>query len=519
LKESRVCVPSSLSLRLDLVSEKIQLSKICETIREMGKLHATPPIALGNRKPGATLTQWLYEELRSAILNGRLQRGVRLPATRELAAQYHVSRRTAVTVFEQLRDEGYTESRTGAGTIVSNTLPEDFLQLRKRKEVRHRPAPVDSIRHQHPSVRPLHPIYPSVTEFPIELWTRLASRRLRRLTAGDLSAGDVAGYRPLRQAIAEYVGASRGINCVAEQIIVTSGMHQGLDLVARTALKPGDRVWVEDPGYQGAIQVILSAGATVVPIPVDEKGLNVDLGRERADDARAAFVTPGHQCPLGSTMSLDRRLALLQWARERRAIVIEDDYDSEFRFRGHPTPALQSLDRNGSIVVLGSFNKVMFPALRFGYIVAPETLLDRLLGLRWKVDRYPDGPHQAVLCDFIEEGHFARHLRRMRELYAHRWRALHDSCNRYLAEYFAMPMIEAGLNTPAYLKGKLTSRQAEIAASAVGVQTVGLDRFSRERRDIRGLLLGFAAFNEKQIQEAAKSLRRALAGKQSSHVA
>src|SRR5215469_9445507 len=479
----------------------------------MGKPLASASIALGNRRPGVTLTQWLYEELRSAILNGRLKRGARLPATRELAAQYQVSRRTAVTVFEQLRDEGYTESRTGAGTTVSKTLPEDFLELRKSKEVLQRTGTMDRVRQQQPSILPLHPVYPSVTEFPIELWTRLASRRLRRLTARDLSASDVAGYRPLRQAIADYIGASRGINCDAEQIIVTSGMHHGLDLVARTTVKPGDRVWVEDPGYPGAIQVILGAGAAVVPIPVDEKGLNVDLGRERADDARAVFVTPGHQCPLGFTMSLDRRLALLQWARIKRAIVIEDDYDSEFRFRGHPTPALQSLDRSGSVVVLGSFNKVMFPALRFGYIVAPEGLLDRLLELRWKVDRYPAGPDQAVLCDFIEAGHFARHLRRMRELYACRWRALQDSCNRYLAEYIAMPMIEAGLNTPAYLRVKLTSRQAEMAASAAGVQTAGLDRFSRERRDIRGLLLGFAAFDEQQIQEAAQSLRYALAGR------
>jgi GntR family transcriptional regulator/MocR family aminotransferase len=479
----------------------------------MGKLHATAPIALGNRRPGATLTQWLYEEFRSAILSGRLPRGARLPATRELAAQYRLSRRTAVTVFEQLREEGYTESRTGAGTMVSNTLPEDFLQLRERRDVLQRRAPIDSIRHLYRDVRPLHPLYPSVTEFPIELWTRLASRRLRRLSARDLSAGDVAGYRPLRQAIAEYVGASRGINCVPEQIIVTSGMHQGLDLVARTALKPGDRVWVEDPGYQGAIQVILSAGATVVPIRVDEKGLDVDLGRERGHDARAAFVTPGHQCPLGLTMSLDRRLALLQWAREKRAIVIEDDYDSEFQFRGHPTPALQSLDRSGSVVVLGSFNKVMFPSLRFGYIVAPDSLLDRLLELRWKVDRHPAGPDQAILCDFIEGGHFARHLRRMRELYANRCRALYESCNRYLAEYISVPTIEAGLNTPAYLRVKLTSRQAEVGGGARGVNAVGFVRFTRERRDVRGLLLGFAAFDERQIQEAAKVLARALASK------
>jgi GntR family transcriptional regulator / MocR family aminotransferase len=499
-----------------LVSPKIQNRKIYETIWDMpGKLRAAAPIALGNRRPGATLTQWLYEELRSAILSGRLRRGSRIPATRELAAQHQVSRRTAVTVFEQLRAEGYIESQAGAGTRVSQTLPDDLLQLRQRQAAAHRPAPVDKVRREPSPPRPFHPVYPSVTEFPTDLWTRLASRRLRRLTARDLSAGDIGGYPPLREAIAEYVGASRGVNCVAEQVIVTSGMHQGLDLVARTILKPGDRVWVEDPGYSGAVAVIQHTGAAVVPIRVDEKGLNVALGCQRDNDARAAFVTPGHQYPLGSTMSLDRRIELLQWARLRKAVVIEDDYDSEFRFRGRPTPALQSLDRSGSVVVLGSFNKVLFPALRFGYIIAPDALLDRLLQLRFQVDRYPAGPEQAILCDFIEGGHFGRHLRRMRQLYAARWQALHDSCHRYLAECLSVPIIEAGLNTPVYLKTKLTSRQAEMAAAGAGIQTFALDRFTRERRDIRGLLLGFAAFDEQQIQESAKILARALAGKNS----
>lgn len=471
---------------------------------------AGAPIVIGARKPGATLTQWLYDELRFAILSGRVKRGARLPATREFALQYGLSRRTVVTVFEQLRDEGYTESRTGDGTTVSDTLPDDFLQYRRRGGNVRRPPAAGARRQQLQPARPLNPIYPAVAEFPCELWARLASRRLRRLTARELSGGDIGGYGPLREAIAEYAGASRGVNCTPEQVIVTSGMHQGLDLIARTFLKGGDQVWVEDPGYTGAVKIIENAGAAAVGIPVDDKGLNVAAGREKALGARAAYVTPGHQYPLGYTMTLDRRLALLQWARERRAIVMEDDYDAEFRFRGQPMPALQSLDRSGRVVVLGSFNKVMFPGLRFGYIIAPDALLDNLLRLRFQVDRYPSGPEQAILCDFLEGGHFGRHLRRMRELYADRWRSLHENCNRYLAEHLSLPMIEAGLNTPAYLT-RLGSHEAETAAAAAGIQTLGLDRFTRQRRDVRGLLLGFAAFDEKQIHEAAKGLARALA--------
>jgi GntR family transcriptional regulator / MocR family aminotransferase len=471
---------------------------------------AEPAIAIGTRRPGATLTQWIYEELRLAILNGRLKRGSRIPATRVLAAQYGVSRRTVVTAYEQLCAEGYTESRTGDGTRVSTSIPDDLLPYRTRSVARTTPI---GLRQQPPPIRPLNPIYPAVAEFPIEIWARLASKRLRRLTSRQLFDGDIAGYAPLRGVIAEYAGASRGVRCTPDQIIVTSGMHQGLDLIARAFLKPGDHVWVEDPGYNGAVRIFENVGAVPVGIPVDENGINVAAGRKRALDARAAYVTPGHQFPLGYTMSLERRLALIQWARERRALVIEDDYDSEFRFRGLPTPALQNLDRGGRVVVLGSFNKVLFPGLRFGYIVAPESLLDDLLRLRFQVDRYPRGPEQAILSDFIEGGHFGRHLRRMRELYSSRWRSLHENCRRYLGEQLSLPPIEAGLNTPAYLKTQLTSRQAELAAAAAGVQTVGLDRCAVQRRDLRGLLVGFAAFDEKQIQEAARALARALDGK------
>jgi GntR family transcriptional regulator/MocR family aminotransferase len=470
-------------------------------------------IAIGDRRPGCTLTQWLYEELRFAILSGRLKRGVRIPATRSIAVQYGISRRTVVAAFEQLLDEGYITSRTGHGTTVSRTLPSDFLPYRRPETPSKQRVGADILSRLQPPIRPFNPISPAVTEFPISLWARLASRRLRQLSATLLSGGDPAGYAPLREAIADYVGTSRGVNTRPEHVIVTTGMHHGLDLIARSIFKPGDQVWVEDPGYSGTTEVIQNAGLVPIAVPVDERGLIVSLGKEKAPNAKAAFVTPAHQFPLGSTMSLDRRLELLQWARATRAILIEDDYDSEFRFQGRPIPALQSLDRNGLVLLLGSFNKVLFPGLRFGYIIAPDSLLEPILRLRFQMDRYPPGPQQAILCDFINGGHFERHLRKMRELYAERWRSLRVNADRYLARHLSLPTIEAGLNTPAYLRTRLTSHQAELAATKLGIQTLGLDRFVRQRQDIRGLLLGFAAFNDQQIADGAKLLARALDGR------
>jgi GntR family transcriptional regulator/MocR family aminotransferase len=238
--------------------------------------------------------------------------------------------------------------------------------------------------------------------------------------------------------------------------------------------------------------------------------MDPELGRAQSPQARVAYVTPAHQFPLGSTMSLDRRLALLNWAREVRAVVIEDDYDSEFRFAGQPVPALQGLDRHGSVIYLGTFNKVLFTSLRLGYMVVPESLLDRMLAFRMNVDRFPAALPQAILCDFLTEGHFARHLRRMRELYASRFGAFQSGIRRYLGDLLHTPDIQAGLNTPVYLTNGLSSKRAETLASENNVETIALDRFSVRRRDIRGLLVGFAAFDEREIRRGVLALASAL---------
>ena len=466
-------------------------------------------LALSERPPGAVISEWLYQELRRAILDGRLRRGVRLPATRDVAQQYGVSRGTVVSVFGQLQDEGYLSSRVGAGTWVSAALPEDVLHPAASPRPAGgtaRPASPMTLR----PARPLRANEPALDRFPMDVWARVSARRLRRASVSLLAGGDRAGYRPLREAIADYLGTSRGARCVADQIVVVSGTQFSLDLVARLLVRPGNAVWMEEPGYSGAAGAFQRAGAELIPVPVDEKGLDVAAGRRLRNQATAAYVTPGHQFPMGVTMSLERRRELLEWAGETGAIVVEDDYDSEYRFAGAPVPSLQGLDSHGSVVLLGSFNKVMFPALRLGYAVLPPSLIEPMLELRFAVDRHPPSVDQAILCDFITEGHLGRHLRRMRELYAERFCALYGHALHYLDGLAEVPLIQAGLNAPAILKNGMTGLEAQKAASARGIEAARIDRFAWKTRPLEGLLLGFAAFEPEEIRGAILGLAQLL---------
>src|SRR5262249_984903 len=315
-----------------------------------------------------------------------------------------------------------------------------------------------------PHASPAHPFrlyQPALAEFPMGIWARVAARRLRQASTSLLAEADPRGYAPLREAIAAYLGSSRGVNCSPDQMVIVAGVQQGLDLVARVLLKPGSSVWVEDPGYFGATAVFRNAGAKIIPVPVDQHGLDVFAGRRLAPRAKAAYVTPGHQFPLGMSMPVERRLSLLSWAAEVGAFVIEDDYDSEYRFEGRPIPALQGLDKRGSVIFLGSFSKVLFPALRLGYVALPSRLLDPVLALRIAVDFYPPALIQATLCDFMTAGHLGRHIRKMRELYANRLGALEDAARRYLAGLLDISHVRAGLSTVGFLQNGMSGQKAE----------------------------------------------------------
>jgi GntR family transcriptional regulator/MocR family aminotransferase len=489
----------------------------------MAKKLSTLPLNLRGPKPQMPLYRWLYEELRSTILAGRLHPGARLPATRDLAAQYGISRPTIVTAFEQLRSEGYVEGKVGSGTYVSKTLPDELLQAPRAKSpvrTRRRSIPLSTYarrlrplpRSESRPARAFRASQPALDAFPTGLWAQVATRRLRRVSTRLLAGGEALGYRPLREAVAEYLNTSRGVKCTAEQVLIISGVQQALDRAAHLLLDAGDPVWMEEPGYPGAAVVFRAVGAKICPVPVDSEGLNLEAGRRRwkQQRPRLIYVTPAHQFPLGVTMSLRRRLSLLEWARRSRTIIFEDDYDSEYRYSGRPIPALQGLDRAAVVIFAGSFTDALFPALRLAYLVVPSDMVDIFAAAESVSTHHPPLIDQAILCDFIREGHFARHVRRMRELYAERLSVLVESARERLTGLLEIPAIEAGLRTVSWLQGGILAERAAQAAAKYDVEVLPLSRYAygRARRD--GIVLGFAAVDAREIRRGVEQLGRAL---------
>jgi GntR family transcriptional regulator/MocR family aminotransferase len=483
----------------------------------MSKATTSFELTLKSRSHHQSLTNWLYGELRSAILDGRLGPGARLPSSRDFASQYQLSRGTVVSVLERLQAEGYVTSRVGFGTSVNRVDPPRPARLtttvpayiRRVISTSKRPQPwIDQAFVT--GIRTFRIGVPAINEFPSEVWGRIAADRARNFRPWLKEQSDRRGYRPLRDAVAEYLRTSRGVRCTAEQIVLVSGIQQALDLLARLLLKKSDPIWMEDPGYFGARVAFDNAGARMIPVPVNDEGLSVSAGIKICPDAKGAYVTPAHQFPLGVTMSLERRMALLTWAARTGAFVIEDDYDSEYRFEGPPLPALQSLDNHSSVIFIGSFSKTLFPALRVGYVVLPVQLVDPFVALRYRTDFRNSSFDQAVLFDFMVDGHFARHLRRMRHLYAERLVTLMDGAKQHLGGLLEISNVRAGLYTIGYLKNGMTSQQAEKLAAVQGVEVLAVDRCTLRRPDPNALLLGFGGFDESAIRQGLIRLAKAL---------
>jgi GntR family transcriptional regulator/MocR family aminotransferase len=461
--------------------------------------------------------RWLYAALRAEIVEGRLRPGARLPATRELAKHYGLSRGTIVNAFDQLKAEGYLAGSVGSGTRVSRVLPDELLevvrktgtkpQLERKTERRisdyGRRVSLFPNFEACPS-RAFRTNVPALDLFPTTLWAQVAAHRLRRVSINLLMGCDAMGYAPLREAVAAYLGTSRGVNCVPEQVAIVSGVQEALNLTGRLFLNPGDRMCMENPGYPGAATVFKAAGTKVSSAPLDGEGMTLQ------DDAlrgtRLVYVTPGHQFPLGITMSLARRLQLLDWAAKSGALILEDDYDSEYRYAGRPVPALQGLDRRGLVLFTGSFSKVLFPSLRLGYLVVPPDLVDRVSATISITSRHAPLLEQAVLCDFITRGHFGRHLRRMRQVYAERLSVLQESAQERLAGLLEITGVEAGLQTAAWLCGGLDGESAAAAAAERNVEVTPLSRYSQGTSTREGLHLGFAAVDVKEIQRGVREL-------------
>lgn len=474
------------------------------------------------------LHRQVYDGLRAAIVDGRLAAGARLPSTRALAAELGVARNTVTAAFEQLRAEGYVSGRSGGGTRVRDVLPERLLSVRGTPVRMRKPAtgedaapPISRRGAELVQAARLFPANeipaeafrmgtPALDEFPVALWARLVAHRWKR--PPPLGMSGAAGYRPLREAVAAYVSAARGVRCGWEQVVIVNGSQHGLDLAARLLLDPGDAAWIEDPGYPGARTALAAAGARLVPVPVDGEGLRVDEGRRLAPRARLAYVTPSHQFPLGAVMSPRRRLELLEWARQAGAWVIEDDYDSEFRYAGRPLPSLQGLDAHGRVLYLGTFSKTLFPALRLGYLVLPDALVDAFAAVRSLGDRHPPVVDQAVVADFVAEGHFARHLRRMRTLYAERQQALVYAAHRDLAGLLDVPPDGAGMHLVGWLPAGASEADAAARAQRAGVAVDALALNSIVPLARGALLLGYTSIRPSAIRFAVTRLAEALGG-------
>jgi GntR family transcriptional regulator / MocR family aminotransferase len=488
--------------------------------------------------PGSpvALHRQIYDGVRAAILAGRLGADARLPSSRVLALELGVARNTVVLAFEQLRAEGYLAGRRGGGTRVRANVPDALLSATTggRRRV---PARASSV-----GTSPAAPArwarvvanigewgaarddagpvpfglgVPAIDAFPTALWARLSGRRWRSGTV-PLGYATPVGDRALRVAIAAYLAASRGVRCTSDQVLIVSGAQQALDLTARVFVDPGDAVWMEDPGYPGARAVFAAAGARVVPVPVDEGGMDVAAGVRAAPTARLAYVTPSHQFPLGGVMSSSRRLALLTWARQHGGWVVEDDYDSEFRYASRPLACLQGLDAEwggpSRVLYVGTFSKTLAPALRLGYLVVPDAHVDAFRVARAVASGHAPTLDQMVLADFIGEGHYVRHVRRVRALCAERRQALLATATPEFDGLLELAPDVAGLHVVAWLTSGVTDVHAARVADEAGIDVSPLSRFVMTHRRRDALILGYAAFEERAIRGAVRRLARVLRG-------
>jgi GntR family transcriptional regulator / MocR family aminotransferase len=471
-----------------------------------------------DRAADAPVFRQIYLQLRSAILSATLRPGTKLPSTRELAAQLGVSRSAVVSAFEQLLAEGYASGRKGAGTYIASDLPGPFEPIHGRKK---RPASVaKTAAFSHglgdfldvttqSDERPFNLGRTLVDARTAELWRKLSARTLRSLGRHHFGYTDPRGMLELRKSVCDYLQAARAVRCRPDQIVITAGTQQALDIVIRVMQGPDKEVWIEDPGYSLTRLALVAAGATARPIPVDQYGINVAEGIRRAPKARAVFITPSHQFPKGVVLSMARRLELLAWARESGGWIVEDDYASEFRYGGRPLASLQGLDEAERVIYIGTLNKALFPGLRLGYAVVPASLVPAFVAARYLMDRQPPTLSQAVVAAFMEEGHFAAHIRRMRETYRDQRDVLVAAVRRHLGDHLTVDPPDQGMHLVAFTRRGLSDVGIERAARKHGVVVRAMSRLYVEAPARSALMLGFSGYPRQIIAPAIVRLAQA----------
>ncbi len=460
-----------------------------------------------SRNSPVQLYHQIYDTLRGLIISGELASGTRIPSTRELMYDLKVSRTTVRHAFDQLIAEGYLSSRCGSGTYVASQIIDELLQPAATKKLSgaEKPLAAASLSRRglkvadaraisgYSHARPFVHSVPGLDQFPFKIWARVLAQQWHRIDDGKMGYGELAGYRPLRKAIASYLASARGINCHWEQVIIVAGAQQAFGLVANMLLDPGDSVWVEEPGYGGARGAFVAAGLNLIPVPVDKYGLDVKAGCALEPNARLAYLTPSHQLPLGMVMPFSRRLEILEWARQRDAWLIEDDYDSEFRYIDQPLPAMQGLDQDECTIYIGTFSKVLYPSLRLGYLVVPPSLSEAFTSAIGIISKGPPTHLQAAVADFITEGHFARHIRRMRKIYKERQDALLEAAHAKLDGLLDVSPTNAGFHLIGWLPEGIDDVAVSESAASRGIDIMPLSSCYQHPPKRGGLVLGFAS--------------------------
>jgi GntR family transcriptional regulator / MocR family aminotransferase len=481
------------------------------------------PVIAVDRRVDKPLHKQIYDAYRAMIVGRNLGAGQQIPSSRALASELRISRIPVLTAYAQLLAEGYFESRTGAGTFVCSSLPEQLPSNEREAgleaDIRCGSRPVARRaallpRYERlPWLRGLGAFsvsQPAFDQFPLQIWSSLVMRHCRNPHTNALQYGGPMGSEALRESICAYLRTARAVRCTPHQVMIVTGSQQALELCARVLLDDGSPVWVEEPGYWLTRQVLALAGCRQIPIPVDGEGLNVAAGIKLCRRARAVFVAPSHQYPLGATMSASRRLQLIDWAQTAGAWIIEDDYDSEYRYGSMPIASLQGLDHNSRVIYVGTFSKTLFPSLRMGYMVVPTDLVDRFATVRHAVDLGPPYFYQAVLTDFMNEGHFARHIRRMRMLYGQRRAALVDGLQKELGSTLEVLGSEAGLHLAVALPKGVRDQEVVARAAAQKLWTFPLSPAYLGKNARQGLVLGFGSTTAAEMPNAVRRLKRVL---------
>lgn len=489
-----------------------------------------PPFIMLEETSHLPIYRQIYETIRRSILSGDFHPGRQLPASRVLAKQLGIARMTVVNAYEQLFAEGYLESRGGAGTFVAKHLPEDFLQTpsvaRKKRETPvlsrnlhfskygknlAQIAPTVLRRTQATPAVPFQHGLVAMDKFPFDVWTKLANKVYQTVGRDEFGYGEPAGFYPLRQAIAAYLKAFRAVNCDSEQVIITNGSQHAFDLISRVFLEPKAEVWIENPCYFGAKQVFQSFDAKLVPVAVDRNGFDLADALEQSRKPKLVYVTPSHQFPLGVTMSLSRRLQLLEWASKSETWIVEDDYDSEFRYEGRPLASMQGLDRHERVLYIGTFSKTIFAALRLGCLVVPQDLVGVFTAVRALSGAHSPLVDQATLAEFITEGHFTRHVRRMRRLYEERQDILISEVKKRISDRLEIKKLMSGMHVIGWLPEGVSDKTVAETAARYGVKVAAVSSHSLTDWNQRGgLILGYTATGEKQIKHGIAQLAKAL---------